>query len=49
MIHKGEIFCHVIKVKQFNQDKPGIIEINQLWKGAAPSFKRSEVIIKKIG
>lgn len=34
----GEIFCHVIKIKQFNQDKPSIILGNQKWKGADPIF-----------
>lgn len=34
----GVIFCHVIKIKQFNQDNPSIILGNQKWKGADPIF-----------
>lgn len=37
----GEIFCHVIKMKQFNQDNPSMILGNQKWKGADPIFINS--------
>lgn len=42
----GEIFCHVIKIKQFNQDNPSIILGNQKWKGAEPIFKNRDELIK---
>lgn len=42
----GEIFCHVIKMKQFIQERPSIILGNQKWKGADPIFiSRVEFII----
>lgn len=45
----GEIFCHVIKIKQFNQDKPSMILGNQKWKGADPIFiNKVEFIIIEI-
>lgn len=45
----GEIFCHVIKIKQFNQDNPSQILGNQKWKGADPILiKREELIIIEI-
>lgn len=45
----GEIFCHVIKMKQFNHDNPSIIFGNQKWKGADPIFiNRVEFIIMEI-
>lgn len=45
----GEIFCQVIKIKQFNQDNPSIILGNQKWKGTEPIFKnRDELIIIEI-
>lgn len=34
----GEIFCHVIKIKQFLHERPSIILGNQKWKGADPIF-----------
>lgn len=41
----GEIFCHVIKIKQFNQDNPFIILGNQKWKGTEPIFKYRDELI----
>lgn len=34
----GVIFCHVNKIKQFNQFKPSITSGNQKWNGAIPIF-----------
>lgn len=42
----GVIFCQVIKIKQFNQDKPSIILGYQKWKGADPIFIIIEELIK---
>lgn len=45
----GVIFCHVIKIKLLNQEKPSIILGNQKWKGAEPIFiNRVELIIIEI-
>lgn len=41
----GEIFCHVIKIKQLNQDNPSITLGNQKWKGADPIFINKEELI----
>lgn len=43
----GANFCHVIKIKHFNQVNPSITIINQDWKGAAPSFN-DRAIVKRI-
>ena len=37
---KGAIFCHVDRVKQMGQDDSCMVEGNQKWVGAAPSFVR---------
>lgn len=42
----GEIFCHVIKIKQFNQDNPSIILGNQKWKGVEPILINKVEFIK---
>lgn len=34
----GVIFCHVNRIKQFNQFKPSITSGNQKWNGAIPIF-----------
>lgn len=34
----GVIFCHVSKIKQFNQFNPSITSGNQKWNGAIPIF-----------
>lgn len=44
----GVIFCHVIKIKQFNQDNPSIILGNQKWKGADPIFINNDKFNKII-
>ena len=41
----GVIFCHVIKIKLFNQVKPSTILGNQKWKGADPIFINNEELI----
>lgn len=41
----GVIFCHVIKIKLLNQDKPSTILGNQKWKGAAPIFINIDELI----
>lgn len=41
----GEIFCHVIKIKQLNQDNPSTILGNQKWKGTDPIFINIEELI----
>lgn len=40
----GAIFCHVDRMKQFVHDSDDITDGNQRWHGAAPSFRRSDVI-----
>lgn len=42
----GEIFCQVIKIKQFNQDNPSIILGNQKWNGTEPIFNIKDELIK---
>lgn len=45
------IFCHVIKIKLFNQDNPSIILGNQKWNGTLPIFINIEefiIIVKKL-
>lgn len=45
----GVIFCHLIKIKLLNHDKPSMILGNQKWKGVDPIFiKREELIIIEI-
>lgn len=39
------IFCHVIKIKLFNQDNPSIILGNQKWNGTLPIFINIEEFI----
>ena len=41
----GEIFCQVIKIKEFNHDNPSIILGNQKWKGAEPIFINNDELI----
>jgi len=41
----GAIFWIVAKIIQFLQERPSILGGNQKWKGAPPSFIRSETII----
>ena len=42
----GVIFCQVIKIKQFNQERPSIIFGNQKWNGVDPIFIKREELIK---
>lgn len=42
----GEIFCHVIKIKQFIQDNPSMTLGNQKWNGADPIFINKVEFIK---
>lgn len=35
-ITNGASFCHVIRTKQLNHDKPSITDGNHIWKGGAP-------------
>lgn len=37
----GPSFCHVHKIKQLIQDRDDIVDGNQKWHGAAPSFSSS--------
>lgn len=41
----GVIFCHVIKIKLFNQLNPSTILGNQKWKGVDPIFIKIEELI----
>lgn len=49
---RGAIFCHVIKINAFSQERPSITLGNQKWNGAEPLFNRREekiiISIKKL-
>jgi len=48
-INNGAIFCHVDKIKQFIHLACSIVAGNQKKHGAAPLFRRIEIIIIKVG